>query len=701
MENLPDEVLERFRNGEHVMRHKTGLWNAIWSDMFIETTFMRYGHGPGGLIGLTLNPHALKRWALSLHICSKVLKDLGEMRDIADDHHVTHHKEESPARMASDAADREKLRQKLSSCIDPLATEEHSGKLINIVSGRVSPDSVNVDNALEIGKKQMSEFEQSLPNGFYNTLSKRVVTMSVGRKSVKVGDCEVYDTQMIYARVMGLLSTRELDLKELLSHELSPIPPSMFDDKGDLRIATSKSALKRKLQIIQSTRKSGTADVIIIDGCAVLWSIHWPSSGTVQDFVYSFWSYISQKLNTSDVYLIFDRYRQYSIKDSARISRKASSGQAHKLCLNTPLPAQSVVLSVTENKVQLIDIICNQTIQYASDESKNHTLLITGSHEAPTEVTKGVQIQRTDLRTNHEEADVIIPNQLMYAVSCGCKDITVICDDTDVFVLLLHFYDLKQLDCELHMEGTTAERTIIDIAATAKTHSAIIPQLLAAHALSGCDTVARYNGIGKVKVVQKLLKGYSLTNFGEVNSDFEEVVTEATEFIGACYGQKNLDSMSDVRFSIWLNKMGNKNAKNTPKLQCLPPTTEAFRENVKRAHFQACIWKSALDSSPPNLDTLMFGWTKDEHQKMLIPIAIPSSQSPVPTSVLQMIRCGCSSNLPCATNKCGCFSAQLSCTVFCKCFRTGNCQSRWTKETGNCSGVEDACNTDNDDENDE
>ena len=33
MESLPKEVQSRFRNGEHVMRHKAGSWNAIWSDI--------------------------------------------------------------------------------------------------------------------------------------------------------------------------------------------------------------------------------------------------------------------------------------------------------------------------------------------------------------------------------------------------------------------------------------------------------------------------------------------------------------------------------------------------------------------------------------------------------------------------------------------------------------------------------------------
>ena len=32
-----------------------GASNLTWSDMFIESTFMRYGHSQGGLRGITLN----------------------------------------------------------------------------------------------------------------------------------------------------------------------------------------------------------------------------------------------------------------------------------------------------------------------------------------------------------------------------------------------------------------------------------------------------------------------------------------------------------------------------------------------------------------------------------------------------------------------------------------------------------------------
>ena len=54
MEALPAQVLDRFMKGELVMRHIRGIWIGIWSNMYIETTFMVYSHGKGGIIGITL-----------------------------------------------------------------------------------------------------------------------------------------------------------------------------------------------------------------------------------------------------------------------------------------------------------------------------------------------------------------------------------------------------------------------------------------------------------------------------------------------------------------------------------------------------------------------------------------------------------------------------------------------------------------------
>ena len=132
MEKLPPDVEDRFMKGDHVMRHQRGLRNAIWSDMFIETTFMRYGKGPGGLIGVTLKPKAVKKWNNSLHICIQVLKDLDEMRDRGFAKEKSVHKEEMPSRINADEIDREKLRRVLKSCVNPLDPSWHPKTVFNI-----------------------------------------------------------------------------------------------------------------------------------------------------------------------------------------------------------------------------------------------------------------------------------------------------------------------------------------------------------------------------------------------------------------------------------------------------------------------------------------------------------------------------------------------------------------------------------------
>ena len=37
MQHLPPA---KFMSGQHIMRHQDGLWNAMWSDLLLETTYM-------------------------------------------------------------------------------------------------------------------------------------------------------------------------------------------------------------------------------------------------------------------------------------------------------------------------------------------------------------------------------------------------------------------------------------------------------------------------------------------------------------------------------------------------------------------------------------------------------------------------------------------------------------------------------------
>ena len=54
---------------------------------------------------------------------------------------------------------------------------------------------------------------------------------------------------------------------------------------------------------------------------------------------------------------------------------------------------------------------------------------------------QSVQIHRYDLRTTHEEADVIVVQQAMFLAQNNlASSITVQADDTDIFALLLYLY---------------------------------------------------------------------------------------------------------------------------------------------------------------------------------------------------------------------------------------------------------------------
>ena len=133
----------------------------------------------------------------------------------------------------------------------------HPAGIVNIANGLVSSSNVNVDRSLEIGQQQMRELEMGWPTKFHGTLKKTITTLA--EKSIKIDNTPVYDTEIIYTRVIGLQQSRDFDIKEVLSYELSAVPQALFNENGDIR-AQGKAKLKTKLQIgsVESSFKCST-----------------------------------------------------------------------------------------------------------------------------------------------------------------------------------------------------------------------------------------------------------------------------------------------------------------------------------------------------------------------------------------------------------------------------------------------------------
>ena len=216
--------------------------------------------------------------------------------------------------------------------------------------------------------------------------------------------------------------------------------------------------------------------------------------------------------------------------------------------------------------------------------------------------------------------------------------------------------------------------------------------VLPAHALTGCDQVPMLHGIGKLTMLKTLKEHkHSLSLLGDLSANFEDVVSQATKFIGSCYGIHNAISMTDVRVKTWIKKTGRKTTAKVPKLSSLPPTSEAFRENVKRAHLQSALWKAAL-RDPPCVDPCDFGWEKVEETRTLQLIGLPASAQPAPDYIMKIVCCSCASDTPCKIRSCGCVAANLACTMFCKCEGSSFCHNEQT--------IEADCNEDTEPEDD-
>ena len=90
----------------------------------------------------------------------------------------------------------------------------------------------------------------------------------------------------------------------------------------------------------------------------------------------------------------------------------------------------------------------------------------------------------------------------------------------------------------------------------------------------------------------------------------------------------------------------------------MPPTDEALKENIKRAHFTASLWKICASGSLPPMSPCDYGWEKIEN--VLIPVILPSNTQFAPDEVLNTTHCRCIKQKGSKSNKCSCVSIETS-----------------------------------------
>ena len=110
----------------------------------------------------------------------------------------------------------------------------------------------------------------------------------------------------------------------------------------------------------------------------------------------------------------------------------------------------------------------------------------------------------TELSSNQEEADTKVFLTVKLAQEIGYTDAVIYTVDSDVVILAIYYS--RRLVVNLFVQlGTGSNVRIVDEGNT-DWQSELVKALPSLHAISGCDLVSAFNGIGKAKWLSTLEK---------------------------------------------------------------------------------------------------------------------------------------------------------------------------------------------------
>ena len=309
----------------------------------------------------------------------------------------------------------------------PHPLEDHRPYLYNPVTGQIANDSVNVADSLVIGNKLESKYIASLPKGFTDPISTPIKTMDV-RKHVKSSVVTpVIGLKNIFLRLLLVGQRRQMELgPHLHAYELCTVPPSIIDEHCCLR-KSSKAGLVKRLGVFDNS--PAAADIVIVDVSQLLYHIVWPHGGCPSDLIASIQCRLLRYPACTEKVLVFDKYKGISAKDHERIRCAGEVTIDYDLSITSHLPKRDAVMKSKHNKRMLANVLSTFNL---------------GDNVTLESVEDGF--------FGHDEADITIISYVLHAAQSGKGVVRILCDDTDVFVLLVYWIFREDLRCKVQME---------------------------------------------------------------------------------------------------------------------------------------------------------------------------------------------------------------------------------------------------------
>ena len=267
-----------------------------------------------------------------------------------------------------------------------------------MATGVVLPDDV-ADALLAShskGKEQMMTFIEKRLNtsavSFWDAIpSLKIKTFSSTTRKVKLKASDEKITTLsadreLFGRLLIVANARQVNLKEVMSYELSPIPYALTYHDGSLRKTTKSQLadiLEKNVEVFPHIQSTPSNTVYIMDGMAVVQMMKSAKAATFGELAVKYYDFFTSPLSTrkcKSVHVVFDQYVENSIKSVER-SRRGTSSALEVLIRgpHTPVPKQwGKYITNPKNKKNLCDFITNSMCSLGKGKLPENTELVIG-----------------------------------------------------------------------------------------------------------------------------------------------------------------------------------------------------------------------------------------------------------------------------------------------------------------------------------
>ncbi len=690
-ENNPD-VFRAFKQGQFsVQMSRNNPFGRIPVDQTIEVTVNKDTQTPGGTTRFSLKSGAIKRYYITAEYRSAFL---GQLRDMVQvNKSGLHHADLQQPRIQKDEEAVSAVVNLIQGWVNPFAEKQD---LISISTAKSATRNIAYDlmKAYDIGEQSYNTFkEERLEKDppikkfhdpirtnklktFTNMFKKKVVK-SNGKEMILKAD------RSLFARIIVMAQVRSLQMEDILSHPLGPLPWALSTPDGLMR-KTNKSTLATTLQknvrVVDQLPENSAS---VVDGMNLVQRVKADqvTFGDVANTVLSM--ALSQGSNSKRIDVVFDTYRENSIKNSERSARGGETGHQLQSITGTQIVRQwrSFLTRVT-NKTSLIAFIVSEWRKTEHREKLKDKVLYVTVNDKCYRITSQGSEEVSALHCHQEEADGRLLFHAAHAAREGYKAVVICSDDTDVFIMCVAFHD--KIGVPLFMKcGTRARTRVVDIGKVAFTVGTdVCRALVGMHAYTGCDTTSAFAGKGKASALKFLTSNCIKNTFLELGQEWDlspELMDKLEAFTCLLYAPKmSSTSVNDLRYHLFCAKNGEIESHQ------LPPCQDCLVKHAQRANYQAAKWRRCLEQHPQVPSPVGRGWKVEMEEGAEQLVVDWMDGQPAPQAVLDLLACKCVRQ--CKLPKCVCMANGLKCTDMCS---LSNCENRLSISDNEETGDED------------